>query len=183
MQALRPHNAALWQSLDDRQRRRFLRHLRPWWDVHRHRVPPQVGRGLKAVIAAGQLSIVAGRVLAINAASVRASVTISLRGGARREVHDFDRVIDCTGPRSDPDAEAPLPAQLARDGLLRSDPLGLGLDIGEDDALLGRGGSTSSRLFALGPPTRGRHWEITAIPDIRKRAAKMAGDLIRAIAP
>lgn len=183
MQALRPHNTALWQSLDDRQRRRFLRHLRPWWDVHRHRVPPQVGRGLKAVIAAGQLSIVAGRIIAIDTASGPASVTISLRGNGRREIHDFDRVIDCTGPRSDLDGEAPLQAQLAGDGLLRGDPLGLGLDVGDDDALLGRTGTASARLFALGPPTRGRHWEITAIPDIRKRAAKMAGDLIRAITP
>ncbi|WP_281287827.1 hypothetical protein [Phreatobacter stygius] len=33
-----------------------------------------------------------------------------------------------------------------------------------------------------GPPTRGRHWEITAIPDIRKRAATMAADFIRKLA-
>lgn len=183
MQALRPHNAALWQSLDERQRRRFLRHLRPWWDVHRHRVPPQVGHGLKAVIAAGQLSIVAGRVVAIDAGSGPASVTIGLRGSGRREVHDFDRVIDCTGPRTDLDGEAPLQAQLARDGLVCADPLGLGFDVGDDDALLGRAGTASPRLLALGPPTRGRHWEITAIPDIRKRAATMAAELIRTITP
>ncbi|MBN8938980.1 MAG: FAD/NAD(P)-binding protein [Rhizobiales bacterium] len=183
MQALRPHNAALWQSLDEPQRRRFLRHLRPWWDVHRHRVPPQVGRGLKAVIAAGQLSIVAGRIVAVDTVAGPATVTISLRGSGRREVHDFGRVIDCTGPRSDPDVETPLQAQLARDGLLRADPLGLGFDVGDGDALLSRAAAASPRLLALGPPTRGRHWEITAIPDIRKRAATMAGDLIRAIAP
>ena len=39
---LRPFTQGLWLSASDEQRGRFLRHLRPWWDVHRHRLAPAV---------------------------------------------------------------------------------------------------------------------------------------------
>ena len=31
--SLRPHSQLLWQSLSASEKRRFLRHARPWWDV------------------------------------------------------------------------------------------------------------------------------------------------------
>ena len=182
MQDLRPRNAALWHGLDDRQRRRFLRHLRPWWEIHRHRAPPSVGVGLKAVIAAGQLTVLAGRLLAIEAAEAQARVTVQLREGGRRETHVFDRVVDCSGTRCDPSEADPLQAQMLRDGLMRADRLGLGIDVDGRDRVLDRDGVASHRLFALGPPTRGRHWEITAIPDIRRRAAELADALLAELA-
>ncbi|MCZ0737585.1 FAD/NAD(P)-binding protein [Phreatobacter sp. AB_2022a] len=182
MQDLRPRNGALWHSLDDRQRRRFLRHLRPWWEVHRHRAPPSVGVGLKAVIAAGQLTVLAGRLLAIEATGEQARVTVQLREGGRHETHVFDRVVDCSGARCDPDDADRLQAQMLRDGLMRADRLGLGIDVDGRDRVLDRDGVASQRLFALGPPTRGRHWEITAIPDIRRRAAELAEALLVGLA-
>ena len=63
--SLRPHSHALWQSLDDGQQRRFLRHARPWWDVHRHRIAPEVARQVHDRVAEGRLEIVAGRIGAI----------------------------------------------------------------------------------------------------------------------
>lgn len=183
MQALRPRNAALWQSLDEHQRQRFLRHLRPWWDVHRHRVPPDMAELVDALTGAGQLSLIAGRILALENIATRPRVRLARRGSGRQEIVDFDRVIDCRGPRSDIDADAPLLMQLAKEGLVRADPLALGLDVDEDDAVLAADGTASDRLFALGPPTRGRHWEITAIPDIRKRSAALAKRLVRSLSP
>ncbi|CEJ13961.1 hypothetical protein BN1110_04288 [bacterium YEK0313] len=183
MQDLRPRNGALWHSLDDWQRRRFLRHLRPWWEVHRHRAPPSVGVGLKAVIAAGQLTVLAGRLLAIEATAEQARVTVRLREGGRQETHVFDRVVDCSGARCDPADADRLQAQMLRDGLMRADRLGLGIDVDGRDRVLDRDGVASQRLFALGPPTRGRHWEITAVPDIRRRAAELAEALLAGLAP
>lgn len=182
MHQLRPRNAALWQSLDERQRRRFLRHLRPWWEVHRHRVPPTIGAGLGAVIAAGQLTVLAGRLVDIDASADAARVMLRLRGGRHHEVHRFDRVVDCTGARCAQDDDRPLPAQMLRDGLMRRDRLGLGMDVDAADRVLAADGVAARRLFALGPPTRGRHWEITAIPDIRRRAAVLADELLEALA-
>lgn len=182
MHQLRPRNAALWRSLDERQQRRFLRHLRPWWEVHRHRAPPSVGAGLKAVIAAGQLTVLAGRLVGVEARAASARAVLQLRGRSHSEAHQFDRVVDCTGSRCAPDEARPLQAQMLRDGLVRSDRLGLGVDVDAADRVLDAAGIASPRLYALGPPTRGRHWEITAIPDIRRRAATLATELLAALA-
>jgi len=181
MQLLRPHNNELWHALDLDQRKRFLRHLRPWWDIHRHRVAPQIGEQIDAAKARGQLSIVSGRVEIGQTTDDKVEVTIVRRGSDVREKRSFDRVVDCRGPRNEVDVHVPLHAQLVKDGKLRPDPLNQGLDVAVDEALIGRDGAPSDRLYVLGPPTRGRYTEIVAIPDIRLQAADVANGLIAAL--
>jgi len=178
MQVLRPANNELWHGLDLDQRRRFLRHLRPWWDIHRHRVAPQVGQLIADARARGQLSIVAGRIAVDRTSEHAVEVTILRRGSPAAERHVFDRVIDCRGPRNEVDESLSLHSQMVKAGLMRRDSLDQGLDVADNDALIGRDGTPSRRLFALGPPTRGRYTEIVAIPDIRLQAASMAENLV-----
>ena len=181
MQLLRPHNNELWHGLDLDQRRRFLRHLRPWWDIHRHRVAPHIGEQIDAARASGQLSIVSGRIEIGRTTEEKVEVTLIRRGSTEREQRSFDRVVDCRGPRNEVDVHLPLHAQLVKDGKLRPDPLNQGLDVAPDEALIGLDGTPSDRLFVLGPPTRGRYTEIVAIPDIRLQAADVANGLIAAL--
>ncbi len=178
MQLLRPHNNELWHGLNREERRRFLRHLRPWWDIHRHRVAPRIGEIVAAAQASGQLSILAARIKIDHATDRKVDVTILRRGSHSIEKRSVDRVIDCRGPRNEVDEDLPLHAQMVEHGLLRPDPLGQGLDVSDHEALIGRNGTASRRLFALGPPTRGRYTEIVAIPDIRLQAAEVAERLI-----
>ncbi len=181
MQLLRPYNNELWHGLDLDQRRRFLRHLRPWWDIHRHRVAPQIGEQIDAARERGQLSIVAGRIEIGRTMDDKVEVTITRRGSDIAEKRSFDRLVDCRGPRNEVDVRVPLHAQLVKDGKMRSDALNQGLDVAVDEALIGRDGTPSDRLFALGPPTRGRYTEIVAIPDIRLQVADVAKGLIAAL--
>lgn len=181
MQLLRPHNNELWHGLDLDQRRRFLRHLRPWWDIHRHRVAPHIGEQIDAARASGQLSIVSGRIEIGRTTEEKVEVTLIRRGSTERQQRSFDRVVDCRGPRNEVDVHLPLHAQLVKDGKLRPDPLNQGLDVAPDEALIGLDGTPSDRLFVLGPPTRGRYTEIVAIPDIRLQAADVANGLIAAL--
>ncbi len=182
MQLLRPHNNDLWKGLDIGERRRFLRHLRTWWDIHRHRVAPHIGAVVDAARARGQLRIVSGRVQVDRALDDKVEVTL-LRRGARGPEHlVFDRVVDCRGPRNEVDRKLPLHAQMAADGLLRSDILGQGIDVSPNEALIGTDGKPSPCLFALGPLTRGRYTEIVAIPDIRLQAADLARHLMAGLA-
>ncbi|RJF80677.1 hypothetical protein D3874_26630 [Oleomonas cavernae] len=85
--ALRPHTRGLWRSLPMVERRRFLRHLRPWWDVHRHRMAPQVAAGIEQLTAAGTFRIVAGRITGWAAAPTGVAITLAPRAMAAPPAH------------------------------------------------------------------------------------------------
>ena len=170
--SLRPHSHALWQGLDDAQQRRFLRHARPWWDVHRHRIAPEVARQVHDRVAEGRLEIVAGRIGAIKEVDDGLEVEIRRRGGSA-ETRRFAFAINCTGPLGAIERTAdPMLKGLLDDGLVRADPLGIGLDVDPRSRAVG-----AERLWALGPLTKGRYWEIVAVPDIREQAAAVAEDI------
>ncbi|HTM77683.1 MAG TPA: FAD/NAD(P)-binding protein, partial [Devosia sp.] len=52
---LRPYNQRLWQSWSLHTKRQFLRHLRPWWNIHRHRLPPELYVRMTRAVASGQV--------------------------------------------------------------------------------------------------------------------------------
>ena len=84
-------------------------------------------------------------------------------------------MINCTGPDTDlARVRDPLVAALRRDGLIRPDELGLGLDSDEDGRLIAADGRASSRLSLVGPLRKGRLWENTAVPELRVEARRMA---------
>jgi uncharacterized NAD(P)/FAD-binding protein YdhS len=88
-------------------------------------------------------------------------------------------VVNCTGPSTDfSRISQPLIRKLLHDGKIRPDPLRLGLDVDDDLRLLGRDGRANPRLFALGPITKGRFWEMTAVPEIRCQAEWLAKRLM-----
>ena len=60
---LRPHTQSIWRAMTPRRRARFLEHAQPWWDIHRHRMAPEIAARIGAMIAGGSLEIVAGKVL------------------------------------------------------------------------------------------------------------------------
>jgi uncharacterized NAD(P)/FAD-binding protein YdhS len=175
---LRPFGRDLWQNLDAEDRSRFLRHLRPWWDVHRHRLAPDVSARIDATRTAGQLRLHAGRIDGILASGDRATVSYRPRGTQERREIEVARVVNCAGPACDFDRiPHPLVRRLLADGMVRPDTHRLGLDVTPSGALRDRSGAISRQLFAVGPVTRGAHWEITAVPDIRRQCELLAAQL------
>ncbi len=173
--ALRPHTQALWRSLPQSERRRFLRHLWPFWNVHRHRIAPPAAEKLDEAGRRGQLRVLAGRVTGFAPGSGGVTVSVEHRRGGATEQLDAAAVFECRGRSQDlRRTDNPLLRALLDSGLGRPDPLGLGLDVGEDCALIDTSGRASDQLFALGPATAGTFWEITAVPDIRAQAARLA---------
>jgi uncharacterized NAD(P)/FAD-binding protein YdhS len=163
--SLRPISQALWGSLSETEKKRFLRHLRPWWDVHRHRIAPPVAARIDALIAAGRLEVVPGRIREV----ADDTVTIDLRGGGTVE-RQVAGVVNCTGPEGRiARVDDPLIRQLLESGRARPDTLGIGLEVDEQSRVSG-----DPRLYALGPLTRGTFWEIVAVPDIRGQARRVA---------
>jgi len=178
--ALRPYTQQIWLGWTTAQRAQFLRHLRPYWEVRRHRMAPRIAKILSEARSRGQLRVHAGRILDMKIDGSAARVSFMARGG--RGMHNLTvaRIVDCTGPRTNYEAGAGrLLRGLMIAGLARPDPLRLGLDVDLNSAVIGRKGKASGKLFAVGPVTRGTFWEIIAVPDIRVQCADLARYLTR----
>ncbi|MBV9655579.1 MAG: FAD/NAD(P)-binding protein [Acetobacteraceae bacterium] len=181
---IRPFMQDVWQIMSPADKARFVRHLRPWWDVHRHRMAPAVADRIEAARASGQLQIIAGRVqsYAPEAGSVR--IAYRPRGTDGVRTLAAARVINCSGPTADYDRISDgLIRSLLADGTARPDFLRLGLDVTGTCALLSRSGAISRRLFAVGPVTKGAFWEMTAVPDIRRQCEFLAQHLSGLVKP
>jgi uncharacterized NAD(P)/FAD-binding protein YdhS len=172
---LRPFTVDVWQAMTLRDRARFLRHARPWWDVHRHRMAAEVADRIDAARAGGQLRIIAGRVRDYRLKDGCADVIYRPRGRDYVGTIEAARVVNCVGLGADYDRiPDPLIRSLLREGVIRPDPLRLGLDVTANCALLNKDGAISRRLFAVGPVTKGTFWEMVAVPDIRRQTEKLA---------
>jgi uncharacterized NAD(P)/FAD-binding protein YdhS len=187
--SLRPVSQQLWARWPGEVKARFVRHARPWWDVHRHRIAPQVARLLAQEIADGRLTIMAGRVGEAKGDVVRVRPRPSRRRFAAPQDERGIAVpaalaVNCTGPSERLEASGnPLLRQMLADGLIAPGPLGLGIACGEDGEVLrhapARGAAAAQDerdggLWALGPLAKGEFWEISAVPDIRVQAERVA---------
>jgi uncharacterized NAD(P)/FAD-binding protein YdhS len=175
--ALRPQIPHLWAQLPERDQRLFLRHVARYWEVHRHRVPPETARRTAALTSSGRLWVHRGRLVAVSGQPPGLRVRID-HGGSPAELA-VGWLVNCTGPAADITATAhPLLRQLLDAGLARPDPLGLGLDTGPCGAVRDAYGRPAADIFALGPPLRGSRYETTAIPEIRDQAVALARHLL-----
>lgn len=177
--ALRPITQGVWGRMDHATRRRFLRHARTYWDVHRHRMAPELHQWVEERRAQGQLSIVAGRLNQVIRRSDGYLVGIAPRGGRETVEVEAGLIINCTGPRCSIRGSAdPLIRQMVTDKLMQPDELDLGVQIDDADRLAG-----FEDAYAIGTITRGRYWEITSVPDLRVKAAEIASSISTAMAP
>jgi uncharacterized NAD(P)/FAD-binding protein YdhS len=173
--ALRPFTHGLWRGMEPGEQRRFLRHMRAWWDVHRHRMAPEIAARIDAARTSGQLHVHAGLIAGVAISENHANVTFRPRGTSEETSLRVGRVVNCTGPAPDVTRSTdPLLRTLLESGMARPDPLHLGLDVTTDGAVLDAAGVASDRLFAVGPLTKGAWWEITSVPDIRNQCQSMA---------
>ena len=172
---LRPFIHDVWQALAEADKARFLRHLRPWWDVHRHRMAGPVADRIDAVLASGQLRIEAGRIQSVRAELGQVVVAYRRRGDGTLHRLAAARLVNCSGPGCDYDRIShPLVRSLLASGQARPNSLRLGLDVTATCALRDGQGGISRRLFAVGPTTKPMFWEMTAVPDIRRQCEVMA---------
>jgi uncharacterized NAD(P)/FAD-binding protein YdhS len=176
MEGLRPLTDQIWRAADVPTRARWVRHLRPWWDVHRHRIAPGIAARLDALIAADRLTLNAARIRSIVPEGDKVAVTFDLKGRIVPRTILADWLIDCTGPGHDP-ARDPLTGPLVSTGRARLDPLRLGLELDDSGRVLAADGTPDPTLMVLGPPARATFWETVAVPDIRKRIEVLVGTL------
>jgi uncharacterized NAD(P)/FAD-binding protein YdhS len=171
---------SIWSRSTPRERSRFMRHLKPYWDVYRHRVAPAIYRRISAALASGQLKIVRGRMEAIECLRGENKLRVCIRQPNGKRTLEVARIVNCTGPRSDPSQAAnPLLQSLIGDGIARADSLGLGLATDECSRVIGADGAVHNHLFALAALSRGSRFETTAIPEITEQVDAMAKEILQ----
>jgi uncharacterized NAD(P)/FAD-binding protein YdhS len=180
---LRPHTQDLWARLGVDDQRRIFRHLASFWSVHRHRMAGEAAERIERMREDGRLAVAAAQVVAIRQAPRGVTVALRRRGERTIELVPFDWVVNCSGTGRALSGEAEqILRQATALGLARPDPCNRGLDVAADGSLIGRAGAPSAGLYALGPLTAGRFFEITAVPEIRVQCVTVADALVDFVA-
>lgn len=179
---LRPHTKAIWQRWPVDERRRFLTRIRPWWDIHRHRLAPAAAARLKSQLNAGRAQVLAGQIVGMAQDDAGVSVTIRERTSGNLQSSAVAAVVNCTGPDYDINrAQSALVVQLREEGLIRADALRLGLEVDADYLVIGREGETLPGLYYVGPMLRARYWESIAVPELRTHTQQLARQILQAM--
>jgi uncharacterized NAD(P)/FAD-binding protein YdhS len=172
---LRPYLSQIWNSFDTAQRLDFLRRLRPFWEIHRHRMAPEIAEKFVQAQNRGWLRQCVGRVNQVQAGDEHVQVEWRGPGRALKTPLAVNWVINCTGPGpSNTAASNPAIGSLLRAGWVRPDPLALGLDIDDTGRVFTRSHERLENLLVLGTLRKPQLWESTAVPELRHQAAGIA---------
>jgi uncharacterized NAD(P)/FAD-binding protein YdhS len=89
-------------------------------------------------------------------------------------------VINCTGPSSNlQKVNDRFVQQLLAKGLIRTDALGLGLEVSDNGAVIDARGQVSDVMYYIGPLLKARYWEATAVPELRGFSQRLAHTLLK----
>jgi uncharacterized NAD(P)/FAD-binding protein YdhS len=173
--ALRATTPELWMRLPDPERRRFLRHLQPYWDVHRHRVAPTTYSTFEEGVKNTKIRTMAGRLNSAVQTDSGIQVTINPRGKDGLETLEVAYIINCTGPNSNPNlVSETFIKTLIENKMISVDKHGIGINVTKDLAVIDGNGIASSWLSYVGPMLKANFWEATAVPELRIHAANVA---------
>jgi uncharacterized NAD(P)/FAD-binding protein YdhS len=178
VESLRGITTDLWKRLPINERKQFLRHLKTFWEVHRHRIPQASQALIDRLKAEGRLIVYAGKLEHLQESNDGVQASFIQKGTRQPVSFQVDKVINCTGPTVD---YSKVPSPLVRDlldkGLAVVDELCLGFKLAENGAIIGADGQTSTKIFTLGPVRKGDWWESTALREIRMQSEQLPKDI------
>lgn len=178
LDTVRVHIGRLWSQASEREKRQFVRHVRPWWESHHHRSPPLSAQLVARLHEEGRLRIRAASFKGLVPAQSGVTIAVRQRGEQTLTQVTGAALINSSGIEYDWRRVArPLPQQLLKRGLIQPGPLALGIAADASGAVLDAQGQVSARLFAMGPPLRGMWWESTAVTDVALQAKALASKL------
>jgi uncharacterized NAD(P)/FAD-binding protein YdhS len=178
LDGLRPHTARIWQALSIRERQRFLARLRPYWEVHRHRMAPAIHSRVEALLGSGRAIAIGGQLQ--EAGATQRAVTLRYRARRQGSIETVRAaaVFNCTGPAPVRlPGSCPVLNSLHQQQLVTIDPLGLGLITSPGGEAISPFGRVQKDLLVIGALRKPGLWESTAIPELREQADRIARHL------
>jgi uncharacterized NAD(P)/FAD-binding protein YdhS len=171
--SVRQQNSAIWTHWSEQDQRRFQRHLRPFWDVHRFQAAPQIHALVNTEQAAGRLTIFAAAMTQVAINRGKIEVGLRRRGQRSVETKSFDAIINCTGASGPLIGESQILTSLKQAALIEADVFGTGIDVDPLSRAKTSKGINES-LFVLGPAIRGCLGEISGALEIAIHAQIVA---------
>jgi uncharacterized NAD(P)/FAD-binding protein YdhS len=152
----------LWRGFSPEEQELFVTSLARRWEQARHRMSPAVAELVASLRRSGRLHV-------------------ARMGDV--DLDSFSTVVNCTGPAPVPTRRwNPLVDALLDRGTIRPHRLGLGLDLDEHGRVIGSDGRADPAIYAVGAARKGVEWEVSAIPDLRGQASRLAADLVEPLA-
>jgi uncharacterized NAD(P)/FAD-binding protein YdhS len=177
LDALRSQGGYIWRLLPILERRRLVRHLRPFWDVHRFRIAPQLEQVIDRGLSSGRMRLLAASIVNVERQGETISVRLRRRGGAIEE-SAYDAVVVTTGPAHGGIlASQAWLSELGEAGFLKLDDSGLGLACDDESLALDSQGRTIPDLFISGPLARGTFGELMGLPQVNEHAILVANGI------
>ena len=175
LDALRGKTTRIWKMLDLDSKKLFLKRLRTFWDIHRHRMPLASAEALDQMMRSGQLEIISGRALGIESESDELIFKFKPKRGAELRSIKIKHIINCTGPSGDYYKTGnALIKNLLTKGWMTQDELKIGVVTGVRGEIIKANGVVLQNAFSIGPLRKAAEWETTAIREIRTQAEATA---------
>ncbi|MAH83201.1 MAG: hypothetical protein CBB68_02410 [Rhodospirillaceae bacterium TMED8] len=149
---LRDSARDVWVHLPIEEKRRYMRHAGPYYDIHRYRFSPQTNEQLIAAKAQGWFKQQRGKLTAARSDCRRIIVEWQdeTNGEAYRDTLDF--VVICVGPETRPEKTSnPLLHSLIKRGIAKTSDLGVGLATDKFSRAIGHDSMPVNNAFVLGP--------------------------------
>ncbi len=175
--SLRPATQRIWMDLPLSEKKYFRQHLSRYWNIARHRMPPEVAGILDRMRASDKLEILKGRLRSIAFEDDKYTITFSINDASRTV--EADILVNCIGSESSfSRIDSTFVRNLIERKHIRDDEVGLGIDAAPDGRVIGKTGRPSDVVLTLGTALKGILWESTAIPEIRTQARDLALKLL-----
>jgi len=180
MDELRESVWQVWPRWPRAEKRRFLRTLRPWYDVHRFRAPPQNDAQVRRAEAEGRVAFGAGRVQALEAAAGGAlTVRFAATAGRPERSDRYGAVVNCSGLDVTAAASSnPFLAALLAQGHLQPDASGIGFAVDAQCRALDADGRSQPTLRVIGPPSAGTFGDPVAVVFIATQIHRIVPDVL-----
>jgi uncharacterized NAD(P)/FAD-binding protein YdhS len=173
--SLRPITTPLWAQLEMPEKRRFLRKLLTFWNVHRHRMAPEIAAEIQALRECKRVQIIAASIYYMGSDAEGLTLAYRRRGSSTLETLRPTLVLNCTGPTSDVAASDHRLLKNLRDRqLITIGPLRAGIET----TRYGTASGLSSAIYPVGSLLVGERLESAAVPELREQAASIATQML-----
>ena len=172
----------LWPELPLKEKHRFLRHLRVFYDVHRFRSPPMNDEVAQRAVHAGRLRFAAASLTAASLLPDESGIGVQMKSREPDLNSRFDFVVNCTGIESTNGWRSnPALLSMVKKGLLSLHGTGIGFDVGPQCEALDHTGEAQALLRVIGPPTAGTFGDPLGAPFISAQVRQILPDLLAAL--